>query len=132
MKKKLKPTKAYFGIYNDVFKYETLFSFGETDQQLISKLKRFIPAEELIIGWGSDSCQGYCRMFECGVLLVRMRNLPLTCEDYGILAHEIFHSVEISLARKGIEFNNNMINESLAYSIEHTTKNCYKKLNKYF
>ena len=130
--KKTKIKKAHFGLYNTVIKYETVFSFGESDEELIRKLKKYLPQDELNIEFWTDSVQGYCRIFNSGFLLIRLRELPNSCESYGVLAHEIFHSVELSLNRKGFSFNKNKPNETMAYCIQWTTENCYKKLNKYY
>ena len=127
-----KETKCYFIVNNPVFQYDTVFSFGQTDEELRKKIKGFVEESELDVEYSSEDNNGYCRKFKSGILLMMVRTIPRVAYDFGVLAHEIFHSVEMRLSASGVEFNQDMINEPLAYCIQYTTEQCYKKLNKYY
>jgi hypothetical protein len=114
-----------------VYPFDVMVSFGETDEELEPKL------EELDIDTKEDSewkmertCMGKAIMFPQHQTLIRMKVVPYTCADYGILSHEIFHAVTFVMDRVGIPFQLKATDEAYAYLIDYLTKEILLKINK--
>lgn len=78
----------------DVYGFEIMFSFGESDEILYSKLCLKVPNKDLKSKklWQLDKICGVGRyvMFSNGASLIRMPTPPKSCKEYGVLSHEIF------------------------------------------
>jgi len=68
-------------------------------------------------------------MFGCGATIIRLWNYPTYPEDFGSLAHEIFHAVSFVMYRIGQTLEIRVSDESYAYLIGYLTTQIYKKLN---
>lgn len=109
-----------------IYPFDIMFSFGETDIQLYSKLKR-----EGITDFSDCDIGGITKartvMFKEGPTLIRMRHIPKSPEDFGHLQHEIFHAVDFLFMRISIELCDKS-GEAYAYLIQYLTEQVYKRI----
>jgi hypothetical protein len=109
-----------------VYPFDVMFSFGETDEQLKKSL------DKVGCEW-SDKMEytgmGRFCMNEKNQSLIRVYNIPKTCEDYGTLQHEIFHAVTYIMDRVGMKLKLHTNDEAYAYLIGYLTAEIYKKIN---
>jgi hypothetical protein len=77
----------------------------------------------------TKTSQGRAVIFECGATIIRLWNYPTYPEDFGSLAHEIFHAVSFVMYKIGQTLEIRVSDESYAYLIGYLTKEIYKKLN---
>lgn len=109
-----------------VFPFDVMVSLGETDEQIKKALGKFD------IEWKDEmQCFGQGRFFmtENNQSVIRTKVFPTSCEDYGHLQHEIFHSVTMLLDRIGMVFKPLESDECYAYLIGYLTTEIYKKIN---
>lgn len=109
-----------------VYPFDVMVSVGETDEQLFKKLKSK-GIDKNLEDCSLEGKRGRCVMFEGGQTLIRLKGLPKNCEDYGTIAHEIFHAVAFLFNRIGIKLSMES-DEAFAYAIEFLTKKIYEKI----
>ena len=80
-------------------------------------------------GWRFDNCKkvGHVTRFDNNAMLLRLREYPTTPEDYGIIAHEVFHVVELLFERVGMPLADSS-SEAYAYLIGYVTQEIFKQL----
>lgn len=111
-----------------VYPFDIMFSFGETDAQIIKRLNK-LGIDHNANDWQfeSDSTRGRTCVFSSGQTLIRMPQIPKICTEYGTLSHEIFHAVEFLFRRINIKHCLGT-SESFAYLIGYITTKVYEKL----
>jgi len=115
-----------------VYPYDVMFSFGETDKQLFSRLEKVVPDQykDDIKLCALNNRAGICIQFGFGASIIRMPNIPKTPFDQDTLAHEIFHAVSGLLRRIGLEHTSDS-EEAYAYAIGFLTKGAYEAIDKF-
>ena len=101
-----------------------MVSFGQSDDELKKALSKYK------IEWDDNfkmEGQGRFVMTPDNGSLLRLWNYPESCEEYGTLAHEIFHAVDFILRRVGITLSDDS-HEAYAYLIGYLTKEIYKRI----
>lgn len=119
----------------EVYPFDLMVSIGQSDVELGRKLDRYTGlTEEEINGvrYTSDKCQGRFVQFTNGAYLIRSRHLPRTPEDYGHLAHEVFHVVATLMERIGAKLKVLTSDEPYAYLVGFITKKIYEGIHKYY
>lgn len=108
-----------------VYPFDVMVSFGQTDDELKKSLSK-------VGGEWDDTmeCIGEGRFCMNGKnqSLIRLKNYPTTCEQYGSLQHEIFHAVTRILDRTGLKFKLFISDEAYSYLIGYLTTEIYKKI----
>lgn len=112
-----------------IFPAEILFSFNETDKELIRTIKSIgfgndAPVETLKL---CDSCFGRCVKFQNGLVVLRLRDFPESSTDFGRLQHEIFHAVYFVLHDIDVTLSVES-NEVFAYLTQYLTEEIYEKI----
>lgn len=132
--KKKKHVSVNFIIPMEVYPFDLMVSIGQDDNQLGRVLDKYNLTEENIraCAYPSPFVQGRAVMFSTNQSIIRLRHLPSTSEDYGILAHEIFHIVAFVLDRVGIPLDVEKSDEAYAYLVGYLTKKIFEKINKYY
>jgi hypothetical protein len=104
---------------------DVLFFFGPTEG-LLDKLKA--------LGYSNPDGlkehqfgSGFTGMDDGGRTFVWMPSVPKTAEEFGTLAHEIYHATCFVMDRKGIKYSKKS-DEAFAYLIGYLTFSCYKRL----
>lgn len=111
-----------------IFPFTVMFSLGESDNALLSKLKeRDMPDEKNGTIHLSDDMLGKCTLYENNLCLIRTKFIPKTADQYGTLHHEIFHAVSFILQELDVKLNKNT-EEVYAYLTGYITRELYKKL----
>jgi hypothetical protein len=127
MAKKIK--KLNHIIRTDVYPFDFMFSFNETDAELIKILDKYgIDHQNHPWQFESDKVHGRTCVFESGQTLIRLPYFPETCEHYGCLSHEIFHGVEFLFYRLNMKLKKSS-GEAYAYLIQYLTTEIYKQIN---
>lgn len=119
--------KRNFIVDVPVYGFEVMFSFGETDEDLLAnKLLKKQKGWEGILNM-PDTSLGRCIMTETNATLVRLPRVPECVADHGTLAHEIFHAAHMILSKVGIKLSFKS-DEAFAHLIGYLTTKVYVKL----
>lgn len=111
-----------------VYSFDVMCSFGETDAQVANALNKYkVDFQDTAWKFESNSVLGRTVVFDSGQTLIRLPKIPTTSEEYGTLAHEIFHAVEFLFARIRITHSIEC-GEAYAYLIGYLTTEIYKRL----
>lgn len=123
-----------FIIKVDVYPFDILVSINQTDDQLGEILDTYDLSKKDIrlTKYRSKTSLGSAAMFSSNRSFIRLRKLPSTYEEFGTLAHEIFHVAAFILDRIGVELKMDVSDEAYAYLIGHITKRFYSETNKYY
>ncbi len=136
MSKKIKPINFIIDLH--VYPYDVMVSIGQSDVELgrtldsygISKL---ISREEIeSVRYGSENSHGRAILFSTNQSLLRIRHLPETCFDYGVLAHEVFHIVTMLMHRIGMKLVVEKSCEAYAYLVQYITEQIFERINKHY
>lgn len=114
-----------------VYPFDIMVSIGESDKELLPKLKRYGVSKESLDSdvWQlSDTCKGRGTLFVCNRSLIRIAEPPKSPHGKGLLAHELFHVVDFILRRIGIELGDDSF-EAYAYLIGYLTEQIYKRIH---
>ncbi len=119
-----------FIIKYQVYPFDCLVCFCENPNDLFNILdKKGILKEHIeeVKTW--RFAKGKSAMLPTGQSFIWMDKKPESCEDYGILAHEIFHTVCFLMDRIGVKYSNEA-DEAFAYMIGYLTTEILKGINK--
>ena len=112
----------------EVYPFDLLVSFNESDEEFKSKLKEFeIEFEDdVILSFDNiKSNRGRTIMLSSGQSILRLNFFPKTSTEFGILQHEIFHCVEFLFDRVGMKLSFKS-DEAYAYLIQFLTIKIYE------
>lgn len=70
---------------------------------------------------------GRTTVIDTGKIIIRIFKYPVTTDDYSIVVHEIFHSVQFTFDNIGIKLNNET-SEAWAYLIDYITRQIFNKI----
>lgn len=117
-----------------VYPFDVMVSIDQDDYQLGPFLDKLdLSVEEILMcRYSSERSPGRFCMFSNGVSFIRIRRLPKSSEDFGTLAHEIFHVCAAVMDRIGTKLQVMVSDEPYAYLIGYLTEHIYKKMNKYY
>jgi len=135
MQKKKKTPPINFIINLQVYPFDLMISISQSDEQLGRSLDPYgdLPMKEIeSCRYPSERCRGRYVMFSTGASLIRLRHLPSTPDDYGILQHEICHVVASVLDSVGMKLKILTSDEAYAYLTQFITKKVYEGMNKYY
>lgn len=117
-----------FCINLDIYPFDIMFSFGETDAELKKNLK--------MCGgkWEKDKMsitnqKAIYYMNNTHQSLIRLKSYPITPIDYGYLQHEIFHAVTFIMDAVGMKFKLLTSCEAYSYLIQYITTKVYTIIN---
>lgn len=118
-----------------VYPFDILVSIAETNDEFLKSIKKYITPEcledlkdEKIVFNMPETCNGRTvQLLDGGQTIMRLPKRITTCEQYGTLAHEIFHAVEFIMRRINIKLSENS-DECFAYLIGYVTTQIYKKM----
>ena len=126
-----KSRKMFFRVEGTVYPLSVLFSFGETDKELVKKLDRYnVHHKETEWGYFNKLTAAQYVIFTSGQSLVRMKKVPKTPEEFGFLVHEIFHVVEGVFEMIGIKHELTKSGEAYAYYIQYLTKQALENIKR--
>lgn len=74
----------------------------------------------------SANCNGRTVHLDGGQTMIRMNGKVKTPEQFGTLAHEIFHAVDFIFTRLNMKLSRDS-DEAFAYAIGYVTEQIYKK-----
>lgn len=118
-----------------VYPFDVMVSVNQDNDQLGKVLDTMSSLTEEDIracGYSSQYSAGKAVMFSTNASIIRLRKLPETSEEYGTLAHEIFHIVTFVMDRIGMKLAIEVSDEAYSYLIGYLTTEIYKGLNKYY
>jgi len=111
-----------------VYPFDIMVSFGQTDKEVIAALNKYgITDEDELKLVTLNGVGRYC-MFSNNASLIRLWTYPEYAEDYGTLAHEIFHAVTFILDKTGMDIQLKVSDEAYSYLIGYITTQIYKRL----
>ena len=104
-----------------VYPFQLLVSWQEKYSDLEKVLKEMLPdgSDDAIFDL-NDTAMARCYQFKTGQTVIWFRGL-----SHGIVAHEIFHAVELFMQFIGDSLSDNS-RESYAYLIQYITEEVYK------
>lgn len=112
-----------------IYPFDVMFSFGETDEQVMAHLNKYEIDTTNNSGWVfEETTKGRCIIFPGNQTLIRLLTIPDTNTDYGYLQHEIFHAVHFILRKMGFKLKVSS-GEAYAYLTQYLTEKVYEKIN---
>lgn len=121
--------KSNYIIAMDIYQHDLMLSIGESDEVLFKKLINAGVDESEVeqAKYASGGLGRYC-LFKSGQSLIRIKAKPKIPQEFGTLAHEIFHIATALLWRIGMKLKLKSSDEAYAYLIGYLTTEIYKKL----
>lgn len=110
----------------DIYNRSLMVHFGKKEE-LLEKLEIYgLEKEELdtILDGINDLTMGRTVLLSNNALLMWMPHVPMI-EDYGTLAHEVFHCVDFLMTDIGVPLTKES-NEAYAYLIGYITKKVHE------
>ena len=111
----------------EVYPFDVMVSFNESDKKFVKRLKRYGEDGQDLEMEGlrsASSKRGYAVMLPSNVTILRLNFYPRTPNDFGMLAHEIFHVCEFIMERIGAKVNKET-SEPFAYLLQYVTEKVY-------
>ena len=133
-KPKLQP-KANFVIDMHIYPFDLMVSVNQTDKELTTALKRKGVTEHVpaLIAYGAvNNPAKYAFWNKDSMFLIRMKELPTTPMQFGMLAHEVSHVVTWALEELGFKLKASSSGEAYAYLTGFLTEKIYSGLNKHY
>ncbi len=130
-----KQSNINFIIKMDIYPFDIMISIAQTDSQLGRLLDKYhLSVEDILLcKYTNDNCVARAAMFNTNnASIIRLRHLPKTPEDYGTLAHEVFHAATFIMDRIGVELKVLVSDEAYAYLIGFITRSIYKEINQHY
>jgi hypothetical protein len=126
---KRKTTKVNFVIPLVAFPYDVMVSFGESKIDLKKSVEKYLPdavneIDEIPLK------NAHTLLLSTNQLIIWLRVIPESSEDFSVLQHEIFHAVEMLLKRIGVKLSDDSA-EVYAYLIQYLTKGIYEKITSF-
>lgn len=119
-----------------VYPFDVMVSIGQDDDQVRKLLKNskfnLTDGDFDLAMYASDRVKGKACVFSNNASFIRLRKLPVNAEDFGYMAHEIFHVVCFVMEMVGMELVLMKSDEAYAYLIQYLTSEIYKQTNKYY
>lgn len=123
---------AFFIIPLKVYPFDVAISIGQSNNEIEESLKKYsIDYSDVNVKWDSNTQRGRCLIFHDNKVLIRMDEFKSSPVWFGYLQHEVFHAVEFTLNRIGMELSFKS-DEAYAYLIQYITTKVYEKIPKYF
>lgn len=117
-----------------LYPFDVMISIGQDDNELekvLNKISNLTEDDIYACKYPSIFVKGRAVMFTTNASIIRLKKLPETSEEYGILAHEIFHIVTFIMNRVGMKLKLLVSDEAYAYLIGYLTTEIYKQINNY-
>jgi len=113
-----------------IYNRDVMVSLGETDEILIKKLiKCGIPKNDAeLCKFKSPKNIGRAICFAGGESLIRLRIIPRSEHEFGILHHELFHVVHFIMNNIGMPLTDESV-EAYTYLIQFLTTKIYANIN---
>lgn len=110
-----------------VYPLDVMFSAGEDNNVLFRKLTNAgVDKQEVkLADYEETGIARYC-LFKSGQSLIRIKAIPRSPQDYGLLQHEIFHCVTAVMWRIGMRLKIKTSDEAYAYLVGYLTEQIYK------
>lgn len=108
-----------------IYPFDIMVSFCQTDEELKKQLQKVGSEWDdkmKCVGMGS-----FC-MNDKNQSVIRLWNYPETCEQYGVLQHEIFHAVTFILDRMGMKLELFTSDEAYSYLIGYLITIIYSNI----
>jgi len=118
-----------------IYPFDVMVSVGQDDEQLgkvLDKVSNLTEDDIRACAYPSPYTKGRAVMFTTNASIIRLRKLPETSEEYGTLAHEIFHIVTFVMDRVGLQLALGVSDEAYSYLVGYLTTEIYKRFNKYY
>ena len=128
MGRKRKPINQV--IRGTVYPFDVMFSFGESDETLVKRLKRYhVQGEDEVLETLDEnpSVRGRTVMFSSNQVCCRLNFIPETPSEIAMLQHEIFHVVEFLFRQIGMPLDDSS-SEAYAYLIGFYTQEAHRLL----
>lgn len=112
-----------------IYPFDVMFSFGETDEQVVSRLKKYgIDTSDNKSWTFEETTKGRCIVFPGNQTLIRLMSRPANNLEYGFLQHEIFHATHFIMRKMGFKLKVSSC-EAYSYLIQYLTQQIYNKLS---
>lgn len=117
-----------------IYPLDIIVSIGEDDATLRNKIKKYALPDNTLKEMEQDvlnlaiGTHGRTLITSCNRSVLRLIDYPKTDEDYGLLAHEIFHVVVFILDRVGMKLIVSDSDEAYAYLIQYITTEIHKRI----
>lgn len=118
-------------IPGETFPYDVLVSLGATVEEFLSHCERNFEyaltkeeSSELEEQFRKETWGGKTIQLSNNAYLLLLREYPTTVQQFGFLAHEIFHTADLMLRKAGASLSDDS-DEIWAYHLEWLTRRIY-------
>jgi hypothetical protein len=121
-----------FVVHHGGYPFDVLVAVGVTDDQLLKRLASFVgdvESSDRELLKMTPMMAGRAARMKDGRTVIRLKRWNGSPEDYGHLAHEVFHAVDFLFRLLGIKLTP-QTDEVYAYAIAHLSSEILKRLNK--
>lgn len=125
--------KSFFIISMDIYEFDIIVSCGQSNSELLESLHDIEGGKTTIIDQfkydieNPPHADGYCAVIKSGSALLRMMEYPTTAKDFGIMMHEVFHSISHPFRILGMKLSPNS-EEAYAYAIGYVSTQIFAQL----
>lgn len=119
--------KGFYKLVGETYPYDIVVCLGTTREEILAHFKK-----KFIKGLTKDDEEklemtghGLTLRLDNKAFILWLAKYPRTSEQFGYLAHEIFHVADIMLRSAGLTLSDDS-DEAWAYHIHWITRNIYK------
>jgi hypothetical protein len=112
----------------EVYPFDVMFSFGQTDQQLTRSLNKYKVEPADIVA--HEDGIGRCWVLSNGAMLIRLRDYPTEPMHFGVLQHEILHAVTLLFHKIGMPLVIDASDEAYTYLMGFITHRVYEEIER--
>lgn len=117
--------KKTFSIPINVYPFNLIFSFNQSDKALNKTLKKYnVDCKNDCL---LQNYEGFYIPFGNGISLIRLRKFPKNVYWLSVLIHEITHAVIDILRQVGVKLSEKS-EEAYTYLMEYITHECLKQI----
>ena len=107
------------------YPFQVMVSFNQTNKQFQDKLIELHVNDFTDEGFYDPNCKARTVNLDTGATIVRFKDFKKDAFHYGLIAHEMFHVVEMTFKRIGLPHSLKYSSEAYAYQIQHLTEQVF-------
>ena len=118
-----------------VYPFDLMVSIGQNDEEITGSLKKAGVTKDVEMCHYGDNGAARYTIWPGGrnLCLIRLKFLPRSSHDYGMLSHEILHVVISAIRLIGGKISDcGSSDEMYTYLMSYITEQILKRINKYY
>lgn len=121
---------SYFIVSLEVYPFDVMVSFNETDKVLLKRLIDYGNSEEDCVDLMNlpDTTLARFSMLPSNQTIIRLKKQGNKYALIGVISHEIFHAATFILAKIGMTMEIGSSDEAYAYLVQYLTESVCREL----